>query len=72
VAPAGRCWVIVYIASPFVVAALWHLNQRRDPGTPQPGDAFVPPVVRLAARVGAAVALAGLYLSMERASTIRG
>jgi len=71
VAPAGRCWVIVYIASPFVVAALWHLNQRRDPGTPQPGDAVVPPVVRLAARVGA-VALAGLCLSMERASTIRG
>jgi len=50
-------WVIVYIASPFVVAALWHLNQRRDPGTPQPGDAVVPPVVRLAARVGAAGAL---------------
>lgn len=63
--------MIVYIASPFVVAALWHLNQRRDPGTPQPGDAVVPPVVRLAARVGA-VALAGLCLSMERASTIRG
>ncbi|HEU0316646.1 MAG TPA: hypothetical protein VFR49_04910, partial [Solirubrobacteraceae bacterium] len=51
-------WVIVYIVSPFVVGALWYLNQRTDPGVPEPRDAVVPPAVRLAARAGALGALA--------------
>lgn len=51
-------WVGVYIASPWVVGLLWYLNQRTDPGTPEPGDALVPAGVRLVARVAAIGALA--------------
>ena len=51
-------WVGVYIASPFVVAGLWWLNQRTDPGTPQPGEIIVPPIVRMAARLAGVGALA--------------
>ncbi|MGH2841153.1 MAG: hypothetical protein ACRDKY_10075 [Solirubrobacteraceae bacterium] len=50
-------WVGVYIASPFVVFALWWLNQRTDPGAPEPGEIIVPPAVRLVARAVAAGAL---------------
>ncbi len=57
-ATAFYLWVGVYIASPFVVGALWYLNQRTDPGVPEPGDAVVAPAVRLAARAGALAALA--------------
>jgi hypothetical protein len=52
-------WTIVYIASPWVVAYLWWRNQRTDPRTPEPGEALVPPTVRLVARVCALCALAG-------------
>jgi len=51
-------WVGVYIASPFVVGALWWLNQRTDPGAPEPGDSIVPAWIRLTARVAACGALA--------------
>jgi len=51
-------WVGVYIASPFVVAGLWWLNQRTDPGTPERGEIIVPPIVRMAARLAGVGALA--------------
>jgi hypothetical protein len=55
-------WTIVYILSPWVVAYLWWRNQRADPLVPGPGDAIVPPTVRLVARVAAAGALAAAAL----------
>lgn len=57
-------WVGVYIASPFVVGALWLLNQRTDPGTPVPGEVIVPLWIRLAARIvaGGALAIAAVVL----------
>jgi hypothetical protein len=51
-------WVGVYIASPFVVAVAWALNQRTDPRAPAPGDPVVPVGIRVAAAVGAVGALA--------------
>jgi hypothetical protein len=56
-ATAFYLWVFVYIVSPFVVGALWYLNQRTDPGVPEPVDAVVSPTVRLIARAGALCAL---------------
>jgi hypothetical protein len=50
-------WTSVYILSPWVVAGLWWRNQRSDPRVPEPGEALVPPAVRLAARVAAIGAL---------------
>jgi hypothetical protein len=50
-------WVGVYIASPFVVFALWKLNQRTDPGARGSSEIIVPPAVRLVARVVAVGAL---------------
>jgi peptidoglycan/LPS O-acetylase OafA/YrhL len=50
-------WVIVYVASPFLVGALWAFNQRTDPRVPEPGDPTVPRVIRLLARRAAVAAL---------------
>lgn len=44
-------WVVVYIAAPFVVGALWLRNQRTDPRRPEPGDPLVGPGVRRIAKV---------------------
>ena len=52
-------WTGVYILSPFVVAFLWWLNQRRDPRTPEPGAPLVPENVRLVTRLLAGAALLG-------------
>ena len=48
-------WVIVYIAAPFVVGALWLRNQRTDPRRPEPGDPLVTPRVRRVVQVLSAV-----------------
>ena len=61
-------WTSVYILSPWVVAYLWWRNQRTDPRTPEPGEALVPPTVRLVARVvaaGALVAAAVILISPQ-------
>jgi hypothetical protein len=55
-------WTSVYILSPWVVAYLWWRNQRTDPRVPEPGEALVPPAVRLVARVAAIGALAAAAL----------
>ena len=51
-------WVSVYIVSPFLIAALWLLNRRTDPGGSVRGSAIVPPAVLLGARLFGAGALA--------------
>ncbi len=58
-------WVGVYVASPFLVGALWVANRRRDPRAAEPGEAIVPRPVRLvaaAAAVGALVLAAAVLL----------
>jgi hypothetical protein len=52
-------WVTVYIVSPWIVLALWFLNQRIDPRTPDPGDAVLSPGVLIGARVFGAVSILG-------------
>jgi peptidoglycan/LPS O-acetylase OafA/YrhL len=44
-------WVVVYIAAPALVGALWLRNQRTDTRRPEPGDQFVTPGVRRVAQV---------------------
>jgi len=61
-------WTIVYVLSPFVVGWLWWRNQRRDPGTPEAGEALVAPAVRLAARAIAIGALAAAALVLVQPS----
>jgi hypothetical protein len=42
-------WVFLCATTPFLVPALYLLNRRTDPGTPEPGDLEVPPHLRLVA-----------------------
>jgi len=63
-------WVSVYIVSPLVVFFLWWRNRTTDSGEPRPGEAIVPPRVRLAARlfgVAAVIAAAVFFLSTRTA-----
>lgn len=39
-------WLILYVVTPFLIPFLWNRNRVTDPGTPDPGDLVVPPVVR--------------------------
>lgn len=48
-------WVVVYVAAPPVVGALWLRNRRTDPGPAGHGGPLVAASVRLAARVLAAL-----------------
>lgn len=41
-------WVALYFTTPFLVLATWLRNRATDPGTPDPDDALLPQVVRLA------------------------
>jgi putative effector of murein hydrolase LrgA (UPF0299 family) len=40
-------WMLLYIVTPFLIPALWFLNRKADPGTPDPDDVVVPQPVRL-------------------------
>jgi hypothetical protein len=50
-------WLIVYIASPFIVFALWWRNRATDPREPVAGDPLVADGVLLAARAAGVVGL---------------
>ena len=53
-------WVIVYIASPFLVGGLWLLNRGADDGRPESPDAEVPSSITSGALIcGAAMVIAG-------------
>ena len=58
-------WVAIYIASPFVVFALWMANRRTDPGEPAPGEPLVSAPARRAAVIcgTGALAAAGLFFA---------
>ncbi len=56
-------WTVVYVITPFLVPFIWLRNRAADPGTPEPGDLIVPPLVRQAAGIaGAAVTLFGIFI----------
>jgi hypothetical protein len=44
-------WLALYIVTPFLVPALWLLNRRTDPGTPDRDDVILPQWVRLVAGI---------------------
>ncbi len=63
-------WVIVYVASPFVVLGLWMRNHAVDPRTPSPGEAVLPRAVLFGARLFGCAAIAGaavFYISPQTA-----
>jgi hypothetical protein len=50
-------WLILYIATPFLVPALWLYNRKTDPGTPETGDIVISPIVLLILKLIAAIGL---------------
>ncbi len=56
-------WVIVYVITPVLVPLIWLRNRTTDPGTPEPDDVAVPPLVRGAAgAAGVIVTLAAILI----------
>jgi hypothetical protein len=51
-------WVAIYAITPFLVLGAWLRNRRTDPGTPDPRDVPIPPVVRWALGASGALVLA--------------
>ena len=41
-------WAVLYFTTPFLVLATWLRNRVTDPGTPDPDDAMLPQIVRVA------------------------
>ena len=65
-----RLWFWIYLITPILVPAVWLMNRRRDPGTPEARDAMFPRWVRWAMIVVGAGMLgiaAWLYLWPESA-----
>ena len=59
--PSFLLWAALYATTPFIVLALWLLNRRTDPGTPDPDDVVVPRLVRwVIGVIGAMVLVFGL------------
>jgi hypothetical protein len=50
-------WEVVYAITPFLVPLIWYLNQRHDPGTPEPDDVVVPALLRRAVGLAGIAAL---------------
>jgi hypothetical protein len=59
-------WAALYFTTPFLVIAAWLRNRPTDPGTPDPDDAIVPQVVRVAMGVIGVIAfLVSLVLFVQ-------
>lgn len=43
-----QLWLILYVITPVLIPWLWLRNRGEDPGTPEPRDAVVPQVARIA------------------------
>lgn len=54
-----QLWLVLYLATPFIVTWLWLRNRHTDPGTPEPGDPLLPRSVNLVFGLVGAVTLAG-------------
>jgi hypothetical protein len=56
-------WLFLYVITPFLIPFLWYRNRATDPGTPDPGDVVVPPMLRqLDGVVGAGMLLIAVAL----------
>ena len=56
-------WLILYVVTPFLIPALWVLNRRADPGTPDPVDAVMGATIRRVWGVSGLIMLAvGVFL----------
>lgn len=56
-------WLVLYIATPFLVPAVWWLNRRTDPRQPMPGDRIVPNWMRLVMAAAGGLLLAVALLA---------
>ena len=66
-------WEVVYALTPFLVPFIWYIQQRYEPGTPEPGDVEVPlrfrQIVGLAG-VGALLASILIFLAPQLVMSI--
>ena len=59
-------WVVLYFATPFLVPAVWWLNRKTDPGTPDTRDLLVPASVRwVFGTLGVGTVLIGLLFFLQ-------
>ncbi len=67
---AFQLWLILYVATPVLIPALWLINRRRDPVVPDAGEVIMGPRVRIAMGLigGALVALALWMLLFPQAA----
>lgn len=56
-------WLVLYVATPVLVTVVWRQNRRRDPGTPEPGDALLSPAAG-GVMIAAGALLVALALTM--------
>jgi hypothetical protein len=54
-----QLWLILYVATPFLVSWLWWSNRQTDPGAPEPGDPLLPRAANRAFGVLGIVTLLG-------------
>jgi hypothetical protein len=59
-------WVFLYFTTPFLVPAVWWLNRKTDPGTPDTRDLLVPVWVRRVIGIlGAGTVIIGLLFFLQ-------
>jgi hypothetical protein len=69
--PAFLLWAWVYALTPLVVPALWLINRRRDPGTPESRDVVMGGALRaVLAGVGGALGVLALVMFLVPATVI--
>ncbi|HEX6108146.1 MAG TPA: hypothetical protein VFZ02_01940 [Ktedonobacteraceae bacterium] len=65
-------WALLYFTTPFLVFAVWLRNRMTDPGSAEPGEMIIPPVIRLFIGVIGVITLAvGLLLFLQPLLMIR-
>ena len=59
-------WALLYFTTPFLVFVVWLRNRMADPGSAEPGEVIIPPVIRLFIGVTGVITLAvGLLLFLQ-------
>jgi hypothetical protein len=65
-------WALLYFTTPFLVFAVWLRNRMTDPGSAEPGEMIIPPIIRLFIGVIGVITLAvGLLLFLQPLLMIR-
>lgn len=58
-------WLVLYLATPFLVPALWNYNRKTDSGEPEPNDILISPtilwILKLIALGSSTYAVAGFF-----------